>query len=203
MSRRQGIQGEIDEDDLIPLSRHRDSPEGQQTFTLLYSQRLQLSSQAAFLASHIAEKSFNAGALHVPISVTAAPVYIASHIFHQPRSLSEVAGLMGISETTLHYAYRVLHSYRYEYINDVWLILVGGTTLGEAAEALPSLMWPPLDREVVDSDEQRMQEDSHGVATMLSINRQARQLCFFTRITLTMSLMPNAVYGFIWLRILR
>ena len=156
MSRRQDIQGEIDEDDLIRLSRHIcESPEAEQTFTLLYSQRLRLSSQAAFLASHITERSL--GALLVPTCNTAASVYIASHILHQPRSLSEVGALMAISETTLHNAYRALHSNRYQYINDVWLILVGGTTLGEAVEALPSLTWPPLDREVVDSDRQRIQ----------------------------------------------
>ena len=107
-------------------------------------------------------------------------MYIVCHLFHQPRSLSEVARLTKISETTLQYAYRVIYSCRYELVDDVWLSHVGSsgvTTLGEAAEALSSLPWPQLHREGIEGDEQRIQEERHRKAATLSINRRGRQLC--------------------------
>ena len=130
----------------------------------MYAQRLSLGGFVTLLALDIADTAWCIDALRFSTSesIAAASVYIASHILNQPRSLTDVARLAAVSERTTHNVYRAIHRDRYQLINDYWCQIVGGTTLGEAAEALPSLTWPPLQQARIEDENSDMEPSAIG-----------------------------------------
>ena len=113
-------------------------------------------------------------------SIAVASVYIASHILNQPPSLTEVARLEGVSERTLYSVYRAIHYSRYNFVDDDWRENVGGIRLAEAAEALPSLTWPPLQQELIDSegeDEEPIELVNNNRASAVGGLELVKELC--------------------------
>lgn len=114
---------------------------------LRFAHQLHLSLPVTFLAVDIAESADHpvTRSNYSVVSLAAAAVYIASHILNQPRSLTDIAHSWDISERIIHAVYRNMYFERYEMINGTWRQLIGGATLFETAELLPSLTWPPLE----------------------------------------------------------
>lgn len=146
--------GESAEEFFSRLSASIQSHDNPHALTLSYSQRLSLGRRVGILALNICDAADGLTALRFSPanSIAAASVYIASHILDQPRSLADVADLTDCSQRTIHCVYRAIHHHRYLLIDEDWRQIVGGTTLGESAEALSSLPWPLLEQEFVDSE---------------------------------------------------
>ena len=180
----QRLPGESDEDFLARLSSNSESPDGPSALALFYSLPLHLPLPVAFLALNVAHTADNLPVLEnsSTMSVAAASIYIASHIFNQPRSLVNIARLTGISERAIQIVYRAIYQDRYELIDENWCQRVGGTTVGEAAEALPSLTWPPLQHQfTTDSDgddEETTEADNDSRTSGLGSLELVRELCF-------------------------
>ena len=77
--------------------------------------------------------------------IAAACVYIASHILLSPRSLAAVARHTHVRERWIHDTYQAIFSDRFGLIDEAWRSSVGGETLGQAAEILEHLSWPPFE----------------------------------------------------------
>lgn len=128
------------------IARLNNHDENSPALALVYACQLHVSRTVAFLASSIAEAADDMSILrrcHVQ-AIAAASVYIASHILNQPRSLTDIGRLTVVSERAIFVVYRAIYLNRYELVEEDWRRIVGATTLGEAAEAIPSLPWPPL-----------------------------------------------------------
>ncbi len=158
--------GEDDEEFLARLSRTLSgSQDNPLAFAILYSQRLHLNSSVTFLALNIANavedilSQIQASAA----SLGAASVYIASHIFNQPRSLTDVSALTTVSDRQILRVYDLIYYYRYDLVDEDWRQIVGSTTLGEAAEVLPTLTWPPFQHDLLDSNGETVERFSINV----------------------------------------
>ena len=82
-------------------------------------------------------------------------------------------------------SYRAIHYNRYNLIDDDWRETVGGTNLAEAAEALPSLTWPPPQQEFIDSedeDEELIELVNNNRASAVGGLKLVKELCieFYT-----------------------
>lgn len=180
LNRVQRHQGESDEDYLTRLSRDSESNDNPLALTLRYSEELNLTLPIAFLALNIADTADSLNTLehHPVMAIAGASLYVASHLLNQRRSLAEIARLAAVSERDIHNVYKLIYADRYELIDEDWRQTVGGAaTLGEAAEALPSLPWPPLELAYTDGegeDEERMDVDDDGSA----LRELVRELCF-------------------------
>lgn len=121
---------------------------------LRYAHQIRLSLPVTFLAVDIADSVDNptTRGYYSPVSLAATSIYIATQILNQPISLTDIASTWAISERTIHSVYREMYSERYEMINETWRQLVGGANLFECAEALPSLLWPPLEYGFTDGE---------------------------------------------------
>ena len=177
------LPGESDEDFLNRLSSNSESHEGPSALAIFYSLPLRLDLPVAFLALNVAHTADNLPLLEnsSETSVAAASIYIASHILNQPRNLEDIARLTGVSGRAIHIVYRAIYQDRYELIDEEWCQKVGGTTLGEAAEALPSLTWPPLQYQFPDSygdDEESTEADNDSRPSGLGSLELVRELCF-------------------------
>lgn len=151
----QRLQGEVDWEYLSRLSRSSESNDSPHAFALRYSEELDLPLPIAFLALNIADTADTLDPLEVysVMAIAGASVYIASHLLNRPKSLAETARLANVSERTIHNIYRIIYSYRYVLVDEDWRRVIGGAaTLGEAAEALPSLTFPPLEVTFSDSE---------------------------------------------------
>ena len=62
-------------------------------------------------------------------SIAAASVYMASHILNQPRTLMEVARLVGVSERKIYRIYKAINYSQSNLVDDDWREFVSGTTL--------------------------------------------------------------------------
>lgn len=114
-------------------------------------------------------------------SIAAASFYIASHIPNQPRRITEAAHLAGISERTIYSVYGAIHYKLYNFVDEDWCEIVSGTTLAEAAEALPSLTWPSLQQEFIDSegeDEEHIELANNNRVFAISGFKLVKELCF-------------------------
>lgn len=180
----QRLPGESDEDFLNRLVSNSESSDGPSALALFYSLPLHLPLPIAFLAVNVAHTADNLPMLENSsvTSVAAASVYIASHILNQPRNLADIARLTGVSERAIHIVYRAIYQDRYELIDENWCQRVGGTTVGEAAEALPSLTWPPLQYQSTTGsdgdDEESTEADNDSRQSGLGSLELVRGLCF-------------------------
>lgn len=129
-------------------------PESLHEIVVFYSQRFHLSHRVAFLGLNIADAADDLTALRFCSvdSIAVASLYIASHILNEALSLAVVAQVTNYGQRSIHSAYRAIYYDRYRLIDANWLEVGGNTTLGEAAEALQSLPWPPLELEIVDRE---------------------------------------------------
>lgn len=149
---------------------------------LRYARQLHLSHPVISLIVGITESAYNPITLsrYSLISIAAASAYIASHILSQPRSLADIARVSAVSERTIHGVYSRMYIERYEMINETWRQLVGGTNLWEAAEILPSLTWPPLERDSTDGEEEYdepIEEDDDSGPSALGGLGLVQELC--------------------------
>ena len=83
------------------------------------------------------------------VATGAASVYVASHILLQPRSLTDISVLTTVSESAILQVYKLILDCRYGLVCEEYRNIVGGNTLGEAAEALPNQAWPPVQHDVM------------------------------------------------------
>lgn len=174
--------GESDEDYFTRLSRdgeYRDNPQG---LALFYSGQLNLDSPAPALALDIADSAESLITLENSshMSIAAASVYIASFILHQPRNLADIARLALISERSVLNVYRAIYVGRYELINEDWRHILGGASLWEMAEYLPSLAWPPLEHGLTGGEienEERVEEDDESISSGVGSLQLVRELC--------------------------
>ncbi|CAD6575003.1 MAG: hypothetical protein ASARMPREDX12_007057 [Alectoria sarmentosa] len=177
-------QSESDDDYLTRLTRSSESHNNPLAFALRLAHQLGLSLHAAFLALNIADSADSLTRLeHCSVnSIAAASVYLASHILSQPRGLADIARLTAVSERAIQIVYTIIYSVRYELIDEDWRGIVGGATLGAAAEALPSLAWPPLDHEfIIDGegdDEERVEGTHDGRPSAIGGLELVKELCF-------------------------
>ena len=169
---------ESEEDYLARLARLGESEDSPMALTLfLYAPLLHLSGNTnLLLALNIAEitEDMPSGPfVHGPTAITAAAVYVTSHLLHEPRSLPEVARTTAVSERLIQNAYRTIYFNRYSLVDDArWRATLGGATAGQAAEVLPDLTWPPLQYEVMDGEgehEGRMVEEYDSPETTLDL----------------------------------
>ena len=171
-------QVESDEEYLSRLARGSESNDSPQAYALRYSEELELSLSIAFLALNIADTADDLVELEVysVMALAGASVYIASHLLHRPKSLA------GDSERTIHNVYRIIYSSRYELVNEDWRRIIGGAaSLGEAAEALPSLPFPPLEVSFSDTEgegEELVDMDLDSTSFGLEL---VKELCFLFR----------------------
>lgn len=170
------LQSHSAEELLTRLTSHSEPAENPLALALTYAHQLHLSPPVAFLALGIADTADNMTVLRNgnEEAIAAASVYIASHILNQPRSLTDVGRLTVISEREIFNIYRTIYYDRYELVDEDWRQIVGGTTLGEAAEALPSLPWPPLQHHFDGPEEM---DDDHGPSTIGGLEI-VKELCF-------------------------
>ena len=195
--RDQRLPGESDEHFLSRLSSNSESHDGPSALALFFSLPLNLPLPVAFLALNVAHTAENHPVLEnsSAMSVAAASIYIASHILNEPRSLVNIARLTGVSERAIHIVYRAIYQDRYELIDENWCQRVGGTTQGEAAEALPSLTWPPLQHQfTTDSDgddEETTEADNNSRTSGLGSLELVRELCFEFNADNVNALNPN------------
>ena len=173
--------GELTEALLARIRNNSDLPDAV-AFAITYSQSLHLRYPIACLASGIARKAdfmfSDRGATSE--SIAAASVYMASHILNQPRSLTEIGRLAGVSERTIHSVYRATHYKRYILIDEKWPIFFGGTTLADTAEAVPLLTWPPLQQELIDGqgeDEGHVELINNSRASAIGDLELVQMLC--------------------------
>ena len=177
-------QSESDDDYLTRLTRSSESHNNPLAFALRLAHQLGLSLHAAFLALNIADSADSLTRLeHCSVnSIAAASVYIASHVLSQPRGLADIARLTAVSERAIQIVYTIIYSVRYELIDEDWRGIVGGATLGGAAETLPSLAWPPLDHEfIIDGegdDEERVEETHDDHPSAIGSLELVKELCF-------------------------
>ncbi len=143
------------EEFITRLSNNSESHDSPVAFAVRYSRTLDLGLPVAFFAATIADTTDYMDSLRdSPAgSLAAASLYIASHLLHEPRPLEQVARVTAVSEDTIENIYKAIYADRYELIDEDWQRIVGGATLGEAAEALPSLTWPPLRHGSIDNSE--------------------------------------------------
>ena len=176
-------QGESVDDSLARLARNRETHDNPLPLALLYCQPLRLGLHVAILARGIADTADSMVTLRNDSveSIAAASVYIASHILNQTRSLADVARETTLTERAIHNVYRAIYSDRYKLVDENWRDKVGGSTLGEAAEALPSLPWPPLQQEFIDNEDQDMEsvDAEHDIEpSAISSIKLVKELCF-------------------------
>lgn len=176
-------QSESDDDYLTRLTRSSESHNNPLAFALRLAHQLGLSLHTAFLALNIADSADSLTRLeHCSVnSIAAASVYIASHVLSQPRGLADIARLTGVSDRAIQIVYTIIYSVRYELIDEDWRGIVGGATLGAAAEALPSLTWPPLDHEFIDGDgddEERVEGTHDSRPSAIGGLELVKELCF-------------------------
>ena len=152
-----------------------------------YSWLLYLGYSTASLASRIADAADTmlSDWYCTPESIAAASVYIASHILDQPRDLTEVERVARVSELRVYRVYRAIHYNRYNLVDVDWRRYVGGTVLAEAAEALPSLTWPPLQHDFIDiedEDEEPTELVNNNRASAIGGLELVKELCinFYT-----------------------
>ena len=171
-----GLQSESAEELLTRLTSHSEPNENPLALALVYAHQLHLSLPVAFLALGIADTADNMTVLRNgnAEAIAAASVYVASYIRNQPRSLTEIGRLTVVSERAIFNVYRTIYYDRYELIDEDWRQIVGGTTLGEAAEALPSLTWPPLQHHFDGPEEM---DDDRGPSTIGGLGL-VKELCF-------------------------
>ena len=170
------------EGSLARVRNRGDAADHTVALAITYSQPLPVRNTVPFLAAGIA------GAAYLMLSdrgvtsesIAAASVYIASQLLNQPRSLTDIGRLAGVSERTIHSVYRATHYNRYRLIDDAWRNCFGGTTLAEAAEALPLLPWPPLQREFIDgegADERHVELTNNSRASAIGDLKLVQKLC--------------------------
>ncbi len=168
------LQGESVEEFISRLSNNSESHDSPLAFAVNYSRQLDLGLPVAFFAATIADASdFMDSLRDSPAgSVAAASIYIASHILDEPRALEQVVRVTTVSEDTIENIYKAIYADRYELVDEDWQRIVGGATLGEAAEALPSLTWPPLRDGSIDSLEM-----SNGFGSLSGLDL-VKRLCY-------------------------
>ena len=177
-----GMISEIAENFLDRLTSSSEPHENPLALALIYAHQFQFSLPVAFLALGIAHTADSMMVFwNTPAEpIAAASVYIASHILNHPRSLTDLARLTLVSERTIFSAYRAIYLNRYELVDEDWRQIVGGTTLGEAAEALPSLPWPPLQHEFADNeveDGEPVEASSEGEPSAIGGVELVKELC--------------------------
>ena len=109
------MHGEDNEDFLARSTRNHESRDTPLALALVYSQPLSLNPPVAFLALGIADTAGSLTALRNSPGESKA-ICIASHIFNQPRWLTDVARLTVVSERRVYSIYRETHSDRYELV---------------------------------------------------------------------------------------
>jgi len=75
------------------------------------------------IAKDLAEQSSTVTELagRSPLSLAAACIYMASHIFGQPRSAKEIASVASVSDGTIKTAYKFLYHARERLVKKEWL----------------------------------------------------------------------------------
>ena len=139
---------------IFRLSNNSEPHDSPLALAMRYSRSLDLGLPIPLFAANIADAadSYLDSRRDRPAgSIAAASLYIASHILHEPRPLEQIARVTAVSEDTIENIYKEIYADRYELIDEDWQRIVGGATLGEAAEALPSLTWPPLRHGSIDN----------------------------------------------------
>lgn len=109
------MHGEDIEDFLARSTRNHESRDNPLALAPVYSQPLSLDLPVAFLALGIADTAGSLPALRNSSEEFKA-IYIASHIFDQPRCLADIARLTVVSERRVYSIYRETHSDRYELV---------------------------------------------------------------------------------------
>ena len=88
-----------------------------------YCAQLALNYAIMAIAQEIAYKmdkvSFLAG--QSPLSITAAYIYMASHLMGRPKTLKDISAVVGVSDGTIHNAYKLIYSKREKLIDPSWL----------------------------------------------------------------------------------
>ena len=177
--------GESDQGYVARLLSHRESQDNPLGLALFYSQQLNLSLPASFLALDIADSAETLISLdsledRSSISVAAASVYIASYIHHQQRNLTDIARLAVVEERAVFNVYRAIYADRYQLVNEDWRRNVGGATLAEAAEILPSLTFPPLGYDSTDNEsegEEHTEDDDRVLSSAIGGLELVKDLC--------------------------
>ncbi|XXG98931.1 hypothetical protein Hte_005263 [Hypoxylon texense] len=88
------------------------------------------------IAKVIADKSSSLKDLagRSPLSIAAASIYLASHLFNEPRTSKDISEVAGVSDGTIKTAYRLMYPCREELVEKEWLAPKGGAKL----ERLPA-----------------------------------------------------------------
>ncbi|CAF9906019.1 hypothetical protein IMSHALPRED_004050 [Imshaugia aleurites] len=78
------------------------------------------------------------------LSLSAASVYMASHVCRVPRTLADIVGLIGVSADVVHTAYTKIFREQERLRDAEWRDIFGGSPNLSAAQIRRTLPFPPL-----------------------------------------------------------
>lgn len=137
---------EKDADYLARMVRENAKSQNFSALTFRFCYRLGLDLSTAELARTIAGHEYLGPSigLYSELELSAASVYMASHVRRVPRSLSEVARMTKVSSDTVHALYTELFLAQQRFRDAEWHDIFGGPRHLTAVDMRRTLSFPPL-----------------------------------------------------------
>lgn len=137
---------EKDADYLARMVRENANRQNFSALTFRFCYKLGLDLTTAELARMIAGYQYPGTSLnrYTELELSAASVYMASHVRGVPKTLTEVARLTGVSSDTVHVVYTELYLAQQRLRDMEWHDIFGGPRRLTAIEMRRTLSFPPL-----------------------------------------------------------